>query len=146
MLTEEQMDLIKDQVKDGKTYEEVGKGFNISRQRVHQIVTGYVSPSSRSMLSGGLGYIREDVRIRDNYNCQLCFKQWIPGERRFDVHHLDERMESIKNYEYDKNNSDKMITLCHRCHLRLSYIIKRTFDIMGITIDQLPKTPDNSPS
>src|ERR1044072_9184001 len=67
----------------------------------------------------GLDLVRERVRQRDLYTCQNFFKVWLPGTRRFDVHHLDEAMESVKNYRYDNNNLDKMITYCHKCHLNL---------------------------
>jgi len=147
---------------EGKTYQEIGDQFKISRQRVHQIVTGYHlinNPLSGSATredfdfrpdidhvklfklprikkvveldyfdySGcpiptkmeGIDRIRELVRLRDNHICQKCFRQWLIGERRFDVHHLDEAMESVKNYAYDKENQDKMVTYCHKCHLSL---------------------------
>lgn len=69
--------------------------------------------------SGGLDFVREMVRIRDNHTCQKCFKVWIKGQRRFDVHHLDIKQESVKDINYDRNNMDKMITYCHKCHLNL---------------------------
>jgi len=37
-------ELIKQLLKEGKTYREIGAIMNISRQRVHQLLTGYVSP------------------------------------------------------------------------------------------------------
>lgn len=67
----------------------------------------------------GLDFIREKIRARDNYTCQKCGKVWQPGTRRFDVHHLVAKMESVRSYEYDKANFDKIITLCHKCHLNL---------------------------
>lgn len=143
MFSDSQKEQMVKLVKDGKSYQEVADQFSVSRQRVHQIVTGYVSPSSRPMLSGGLDYVREEVRTRDNFTCQMCLKQWIPGERRYDVHHLDERMESIKDIQYDRDNQDKLVTLCHRCHLRLSFLVKRTFEVMGITVPDLPKNQEN---
>ena len=69
----------------------------------------------------GIDYIREKVRIRDKHTCQICFNIWKPGERRFDVHHLDIKMESIKNYSYDSKNQDRLVTLCHKCHLNLPH-------------------------
>ena len=70
--------------------------------------------------NGGRNYIRELVRIRDNHTCQKCNKKWVTGERRFDVHHIDPNMEGkskIKNIvKLDKENFDKMITYCHKCH------------------------------
>jgi 5-methylcytosine-specific restriction endonuclease McrA len=69
----------------------------------------------------GIDYIREKVRKRDKYTCQKCKKRWKPGTRRFDVHHLEIEMESIRSYSYDKENQDKLITLCHKCHISLPH-------------------------
>ncbi len=66
----------------------------------------------------GRDFLTELVRKRDNWTCQICGKVWKKGTRRFDTHHLDEENESIKTYEnYKKFN--RMITLCHKCHLNL---------------------------
>ena len=67
----------------------------------------------------GIDFIRQKVRDRDNNTCQKCGKKWEKGKRRLDVHHLDIKMESVKNYAYDRDNQDKMITYCHKCHLSL---------------------------
>ncbi len=79
----------------------------------------YTGPQS------GLDFIREKVRIRDNYTCQKCKKVWVSGQRRFDVHHLETEMESIKSYSYDKANQGKLITYCHKCHLSLPHNRKK---------------------
>lgn len=74
-------------------------------------------------IEGARDKFREKIRARDNYTCQNCFRVWKPGKRRFDVHHLDEKMDGksrIKGIlKYDKANADKLITLCHRCHFGL---------------------------
>jgi predicted transcriptional regulator len=67
----------------------------------------------------------ELVRIRDGHRCQICGKKWKKGTRRFDVHHLDENIEKIK--VKDRNTSmyrdfQRMITLCHSCHLNIPHI------------------------
>lgn len=52
--------------------------------------------------------LRESIRIRDKYICQLCGKKQ-GKERKHSVHHID----------YDENNwsNDNLITLCeHPCH------------------------------
>lgn len=160
---------------EGHTYVSIGRKFGISRQRVHQLITGYRSPASiipveelqtwtkRKQLKypkeweefklkhpraiapedlkvwnerkrkylglptenihtsgGGREFIREIVRIRDNHTCQRCKKTWIKGQRKFDVHHLDEEMlgkNRVKGViSYDKENMNKLITFCHKCH------------------------------
>lgn len=75
---------------------------------------------------GGLNFIREIVRTRDGHRCQRCFKKWVKGERRFDVHHLDPEKEGKSHYKgqikEDKQNIDEMITFCHKCHLSLPHL------------------------
>lgn len=66
---------------------------------------------------------REFVRQRDNHRCMICSKKWKTNTRRFDVHHIDENMFGKSNengiHKYDKENKDKLITLCHKCHMSL---------------------------
>ncbi len=71
----------------------------------------------------GKDFLREKVRKRNNHTCQICFKKWVVGTRRFDVHHIDIEFENNKtNYTQDKKLLDRMITLCHKCHLNLPHI------------------------
>ena len=67
---------------------------------------------------GGRNFIREIVRTRDNHTCQKCGKKWKKGMRKFDVNHLDETQRTRSNgiIKYDKENMDKLITFCHKCH------------------------------
>jgi hypothetical protein len=137
--------------KTGTSQAVLAHKFQISRQRVHQIATGYSSPASKTRqirnpldikiltgrkrkalgLSnikcqegmGGRDYFRELVRARDKHTCQDCGKKWEKGCRRFDVHHLDEKMDGNGRkpgaLKYDKENMDRLITLCHKCHFNL---------------------------
>jgi predicted transcriptional regulator len=73
----------------------------------------YAKKEKNNRWLGGLSYIdyprkwfikiRESIRKRDNYKCQLCNKK---GKH---VHHID----------YNKNNckENNLITLCLSCHL-----------------------------
>ncbi len=71
---------------------------------------------------------RELVRIRDNHTCQKCGKEWKEGMRRFDVHHLDENMFGKSNdkmiHKYDAKNKDRLLTLCHKCHMQIHKMAK----------------------
>jgi 5-methylcytosine-specific restriction endonuclease McrA len=51
---------------------------------------------------------REQIRMRDDYKCQICGVPEIECNRKLAVHHID----------YDKKNihADNLITLCGRCH------------------------------
>jgi len=92
----------------GKSYSEIGKIYNVSRQRVHRFVNKIISGSGREI-------VREKIRKRDNYTCQMCGKKWMTGKRKFDVHHKD--FDSSKTRQVDTNEPiDNLITLCHKCH------------------------------
>ena len=61
--------------------------------------------------------LKEEIRKRDNYECQLCYiteeEHIIVFGEIFSIHHID----------YDKRNCEKkdLITLCHNCHTRTNY-------------------------
>lgn len=64
----------------------------------------------------GRDYVRALIRCRDRHTCQKCKKRWTPGQRRFDVHHLDGLCGQL-SFELDrKADISKLITLCHKCH------------------------------
>lgn len=99
----------------GLSYEKIGKELGISRQRVHQILTGYKSPATL-YFGSGREFTRGQVRHRDNYICQDCKKRWKYGERKFDVHHLNGLCGKMsRGYDHIKNISE-LVTLCHKCH------------------------------
>ena len=52
--------------------------------------------------------LKRSIRERDHYICQLC--EELQSDRAFDVHHID--------YNKNNSNSDNLITLCHKCHLK----------------------------
>jgi len=68
----------------------------------------------------GKDFLKEKARIRDHYTCQKCGKVWVPGTRRFDVHHKNFIPSQTVAMKYSKNKDlDRLITLCHRCHMNL---------------------------
>ena len=54
--------------------------------------------------------LKEEVRRRDGYKCQLCGVPQAECKKKLPVHHID----------YSKGNSDpvNLVTLCHSCHAR----------------------------
>lgn len=52
--------------------------------------------------------LKEQIRKRDNYTCQMLDCGAVQNGRKFPVHHSD----------YDKRNNEdsNLITLCHSCH------------------------------
>lgn len=148
MTRSERADFIKEMRLKRMTYKDISVLLGVSRQRIEQIANperykaarrsavtripdGWepkrdeIPPLRKQSLSG-IDFLREKVRIRDNRTCQICFLVWKAGMRRFDVHHMDETMEGTSHtkgsYTLDKQNLEKLITLCHKCHLRLDHL------------------------
>jgi hypothetical protein len=57
--------------------------------------------------------LRELIRKRDNYKCQICGCPQEECLRKLSVHHID----------YDKKNlnPDNLISLCIKCHIKTNY-------------------------
>lgn len=57
--------------------------------------------------------LKESIRKRDNYQCQLCGIKEKDYYRKLDNHHID----------YNKDNLDKsnLITLCNQCNCKVNY-------------------------
>ena len=98
----------------GFSYGAIAKLFSISRQRVHQITSGYHAINLSFHHTGKhtnsplfyLVRIRKIVYERDGNTCQRCGV----GERLL-IHHLDNN---------DRNNNlTNLIVLCSPCHLTL---------------------------
>lgn len=92
------------------------------RRTVSQTISSYYSdPTKHHNWHGGKSYIdyprefndglREQIRKRDNYICQICDRRQKRGEIGFDIHH----------WTYDKKDLDHLITLCHTCHTKTNY-------------------------
>ena len=54
--------------------------------------------------------LKEQVRFRDNYECQVCGCSQLENGRQLDCHHID----------YNKMNNllINLIALCHKCHMK----------------------------
>lgn len=67
---------------------------------------------------------KAEVLKRDNYQCQSCGNRF-----NLDVHHKDGN--SYHRVKQQTNNKmDNLITLCHKCHLRLHLLGKKTLEIV----------------
>ena len=60
--------------------------------------------------------LKELIRKRDNYKCQICSCPQEECLRQLDVHHKD----------FNKNNNDpkNLVALCHKCHSKIIKEIK----------------------
>jgi len=54
--------------------------------------------------------LKEAIRQRDNYICQICGCSQLENGRCLDVHHI--------NYDKKNNNPNNLISLCHPCHMK----------------------------
>jgi hypothetical protein len=126
---------------------ELRKKYNSKNPIISPI--DYLSVGSADKLGGGRNRYREAIRARDNWTCQLCGKKWESGTvawpKRFDVHHLEEKMDGKTHtkgcYQYDVANPDKLVTLCHKCHTRLS---KEQNKFLAEKISKIYNEGDNS--
>ena len=100
----EQMKQLKEK---GLSYGSIGKIFGISRQRVHQLISGYACPSRRKkeLKYKWLDKLFKSILERDNHKCQIC------GEGANFIHHIDK-----DNFN---NNPNNLISICSKCHLEL---------------------------
>ncbi|MBN1467753.1 MAG: HNH endonuclease [Fusobacteriaceae bacterium] len=57
--------------------------------------------------------LKQEIRLRDNYTCQLCKIKEKNYCKKLAIHHID----------YNKNNckKDNLITLCNQCNIKVNY-------------------------
>lgn len=121
----------------GKTYEQImglSKAKQIKDKRQKSILGLKRSESTKRKISlsrGGTGIpyenteygaefdnnLKEQVRFRDKYTCQVCGCSQLENGRQLDIHHID--------YDKKNNDLDNLIALCMSCHRKTN--IKRKF-------------------
>ena len=57
--------------------------------------------------------LKDRIRVRDNFICQLCGIPEIECNRRLDIHHID--------YNKMNCNEDNLISLCSNCNLKANF-------------------------
>ena len=57
--------------------------------------------------------LRNSIRFRDRFTCQICGKKQVRGKFKLDIHHID--------YNKMNNKASNLIALCHPCHLKTNY-------------------------
>lgn len=57
--------------------------------------------------------LKEQVRFRDNYKCQLCNCSQLENNKTLDVHHVD--------YNKQNNELKNLISLCKNCHMKTNF-------------------------
>lgn len=96
---------IKEMRADGFSYGKIARVLGISRQRVHQITSGYQINLDHLHNGYGFAHIHKAILERDG-KCRKCSKT-----QNLIVHH-------INNNDRD-NRYDNLVTLCNDCHLYL---------------------------
>lgn len=92
----------------GLSYQSIAKLFQISRQRVHQILSEI--PTDGSLEKKTFKRLFEEIERRDNHQCQWGEKcKEKVREEDLLVHHID--------FNNKNNDSNNLITLCKNCHL-----------------------------
>ena len=90
----------------GLSYQQIGQLFGVSRQRIHQILSGYGELLKQLNHKGRYHFQHEYILLRDGSKCQKC-----DNTEHLLVHHIDGS---------DRNNKDgNLITLCYPCHAEL---------------------------
>lgn len=89
-----------------------------SRERCQECHLKYAVRENASRWLGGIGKepypfefddkLKELIRERDSYTCQLCGKKQEDHYRKLDIHHID--------YDKDNLNPNNLVTLCQSCH------------------------------
>jgi hypothetical protein len=57
--------------------------------------------------------LREQIRERDQYRCQQCFRHQNELNRKLHVHHID--------FNKRNNNPENLISLCTNCHSQTQF-------------------------
>ena len=91
----------------GLSYQAISQILGISRQRVHQIHSGYQKLCRSLARDQWYKKIYDSVLTRDNNMCQKCHNTMS----KMVVHHIDG--------DDTNNNPLNLITLCRKCHQNL---------------------------
>jgi len=80
------------------------------RKRFSEAIRGRFGKSSGNTPPELTPNLKQAIRRRDDFRCQICGLKANGKHRRFDTHHIDD----------DRQNShpDNMITLCIKCHCK----------------------------
>jgi hypothetical protein len=58
-------------------------------------------------------YLKEKIREKDNYRCQVCGVSQIECLRKLSIHHID--------YDKKNNNINNLVSLCVGCHGKTTF-------------------------
>lgn len=109
--------------KQGKTYEEIAIKYNVSRQRIHQIITGY---RSSKKAENNKKYLQKYRAIhRESYNTKL--RIYLQGKGK----------QAHKELKYKENQQIKRLVLTHYGNGKLACVKCGFIDIRALSIDHI---------
>lgn len=87
------------------------KGGQFKNGKEHPLWKGGISKKPYPF--GWTKMLKESIRQRDNYKCQICGTPEIECLKKLHIHHIDK----------DKNNlnPENLITLCIKCHTKITW-------------------------
>jgi len=143
--SEETKKKISESGKGRKHTEETKKKMSINNAMHRPEIVSKLSGENSNLWQGGKSYagytpefnnnLKEQIRKRDNYRCQECFKHQDElygktGKKyKLHIHHID----------FDKKNSDQsnLISLCISCHMKTNYNREHWTDYYKGKIEQM---------
>jgi len=57
--------------------------------------------------------LRDRIRFRDRFTCQMCGLKQTTKKFKLDIHHID--------YSKQNNSPHNLVSLCHSCHIQTNY-------------------------
>jgi len=109
-------------VSQGLSYSEVGELFDISRQRVHQVLTGYMSPRTRTIRLDREPRPKKDGRFkngikRSEEEVKADKKEYIKNWHRSNILTIDGKYVRVKK----RPRPDDICEICGRIASRINY-------------------------
>lgn len=103
----------------GLTFRKIGEMMGISRQRVHQLYSGYKYSPPRTIKKKFItpDIVRYNIIVRDKFRCYICKYKGTWRDRKLIVHHKDKSGSS----ENQNNSPENLVTLCNSCHVKAHY-------------------------
>lgn len=93
------------------------------RKRMSDAKVGTQAKEKHPNWKGGKSYepyglefnrkLKAQVRLRDRYRCQECFRHQSELPTKLHIHHID--------YDKKNNNPENLISLCRGCHLQTNF-------------------------
>jgi 5-methylcytosine-specific restriction endonuclease McrA len=99
---------IKKLYESGKSLSGIASLFNVSRQRVHQIVSGYKTSN--------MDYYKKMMYPDQNGKCIVCNVEFS-DEVKSEIHHIDKNPAN--------NKFSNLVLLCQKCHKETHKLYKK---------------------